>query len=51
LKKFAQVHERVGNARLKQDSEIITRFYKPFGDIMKTRIEDAMVCVLHFYFS
>ena len=41
LNKFASISNKVGNARLAMDSELVSRFYNPLQSCLKTSIEDA----------
>ncbi|KAJ3341821.1 hypothetical protein HDU93_003942 [Gonapodya sp. JEL0774] len=42
LLKFAKAQNKIGEARLKMDSDITNKFYKPFNTTLKTTIEFAM---------
>ncbi|KXS18872.1 hypothetical protein M427DRAFT_53353 [Gonapodya prolifera JEL478] len=42
LLKFAKAQNKIGEARLKMDSDITTKFYKPFNTTLKSTIEFAM---------
>ncbi|KAI8815365.1 BAR domain-containing family protein [Cladochytrium replicatum] len=47
LRKFAAAHERVGDARLKQDADAVAKFYQPFLTTLNQTIGHAMKARIH----